>query len=208
MQPGGQPRYAPPKKTSTGLIIAIVAASVLVFAGIGVGAFFVFGRSETNAAPEKYAADKVPACASVAQRVPGLPAGRPMELPAGVTPKYGWSCSLTDIEDPRAVYLDFIVFAGSSRASGADGARKEFATFAESGGEHSTIGIGEEARWSAVTPIGAVRPGVQCELHIRDGNAVLGIGAFDAMGPGSSMEECRATVEAAAKPFFDAVQPA
>ena len=192
-----------PAKTSTGLIITLVVASVLVFAGLGVGAFLLFGTKD-EIAPEKYAADKVPACASVVQRVPGLPPGKPRELPAGVTPKYGWSCSITDLEDPRAVYLDFTVFAGTSRAPGADGARKEFT----GDGEPSSIGLGEEARWSAVLPIGGVRPGVQCELRIRDGNAVLGIGAFDAMGAGSSMEDCRATVEAAAKPFFDAVQPA
>lgn len=206
MHPGGQRPYAAPKKTSTGLIIAIVAASVLVFAGLGVGAFFAFRPDGATSAPGKYAADKVPSCASVAQRVPGLPPGKPMELPAGVTPKFGWSCSLTDIEDPRAVYLDFIVFAGKGDTSGADGARQEFAS--GDAGEPSTIGVGEEAKWSPVLPIGAVRPGVQCELRIRDGNAVLGIGAFDAMGRGSSMEDCRATVEAVAKPFFDAVQPA
>ncbi|MFI6026586.1 hypothetical protein [Amycolatopsis magusensis] len=211
MQSGGSPRYAQvrPKNVGTGQLIALVAAAVLLFAGLGVGVFVVFSKdgADGDKVAEKYSGNKVPACASVVPRVPDLPQGKPREVPAGVAPKYGWSCAVSDTSDPRAVYLEFVVFEGKGGATGADGARKEFSTFVDGGGERSSIGLGEEVVWSAVTPIGAVRPGVQCELHIRDGNAVLGVGAFDAMGAGSSTADCRATVEAAAKPFYDAVQP-
>ena len=208
MRPGGYPQYPPPKTSNTGLIIAIVAVVVMLFAGLVVGAIVVFVNSTDEKAAEKYSPKNVPTCASIAQQIPGLPQGRPIEVPAGITPEFGWTCTLTDYEDPKAVHLNYSVYdgdSGLSEGTGTEDARKEFAGFVN--GEPVSLGFGEEAVWSAVLPIGAVRPGVQCELHIRDGNAVLGVGAFDASGEGTSMADCRATVEAAIRPFYDALQP-
>lgn len=85
----GYPGYPPPKRGNTTLVVVLVIVGVLVVAGLGVGAYFLFsngddkapvaaGTTKTSATPTSKAAppdkySKTPGCSTIAGRMEGMP---------------------------------------------------------------------------------------------------------------------------------------
>ncbi len=182
----GYPGYPPPKKSNTGLVVALVLGGVLLLGGLGVGAFFLFsndggkapvasGNTRTSptstskaGAPDKYST--TPACKTIEGKMNGMP---PLEKEDGPMEA---STSGTDITGVR----HFCTWSkdGSSRGDVAmylwkstqpgSGAGEDYAKAGFDGSGKAVTGIGKatKAVEKEITQSGRL----QCGIDFYQGN--------------------------------------
>jgi hypothetical protein len=186
----------PPKRgLSTGWIVAIVAASLLVVAGVGVGAFALLNSSGSSYDKPngKYGAAPLPSCEEVADRVGDLPRNSSDTKLQG---SKGWLCAFTNSADGLTVNLDLEVNNVRQERDKFDIATSSGASVLD-----PTVQLGEKAAW------GLAPDGQMCELSVLDSNATLKVGVDDRGAARGDTQTCKNRAKAIAQTFYDSIQP-
>ena len=183
----GYPGYPPPKKSNTGLVVALVLAGVLLLGGLGVGAFFLFSKSGDDkspiasgntrtsststskaGAPDKYST--TPGCKTIEGKMNGLPAlekeDGPMEASTSGTDITGVRHFCTWSKDGSS-RGDVAMYLWKSTAPGS-GAGEDYAKAGFGGSEKPVTGIGKatKAIEKQITQSGRL----QCGIEFYQGN--------------------------------------
>lgn len=191
---GGVPQPPPKRGLGTGPIIAIVVVSVLVAAGLVVGAFALFTSDGSHGDVDgKYTAAALPTCDDVAGRVGDLP---PKSSDTKLAGSPGWLCTFTDAATGTSVHLDLEISTVTRQ-------RTAFDSVASSGAYEldPALQLGEKAAW------GLAPSGQMCELVVLDSNAELKVGVDNPSAARSDTQTCKDRATAIARGVYNLLQP-